>query len=463
MLKPKDESAMKGKILIVDDNKSVLTALEMLLQTEFESVFCLSNPAGLLATIKQHNFDIVLLDMNFNAGINSGNEGIFWLNEIQKHDATISVIMITAFGDIELAVKAVKEGAFDFILKPWNNNKLISTLHAAMKLRKSRVENVSLINTATTLKQELKQPTQAIIGQSDSMKRVMNMVKKVAKTDANIFITGENGTGKELIAKEIHRYSNRANELMLSVDMGSISESLFESELFGHTKGSFTDAKEDRIGKFETANKGTLFLDEIGNLSLSMQAKILSVLQNRSVTKLGTSRAVPIDIRLISATNKDLGAMIQQGLFREDLLYRINTITIKLPPLRERENDILLLADFYLRKYCAKYDKQGLKINHKASQKLLNYSWPGNVRELQHSIEKAVILADESVLGESSFNLNNDNPDLDLNLQNSTLEEMEKAMILASIKKEKGNMSNVAKNLGITRQTLYNKLKRYEI
>jgi DNA-binding NtrC family response regulator len=250
---------------------------------------------------------------------------------------------------------------------------------------------------------------------------------------------------------------------MLSVDMGSISESLFESELFGHTKGSFTDAKEDRIGKFETANKGTLFLDEIGNLSLSMQAKILSVLQNRSVTKLGTSRAVPIDIRLISATNKDLGAMIQQGLFREDLLYRINTITIKLPPLRERENDILLLADFYLRKYCAKYDKQGLKINHKASQKLLNYSWPGNVRELQHSIEKAVILADESVLGESSFNLNNDNPDLDLNLQNSTLEEMEKAMILASIKKEKGNMSNVAKNLGITRQTLYNKLKRYEI
>lgn len=454
---------MKGKILIVDDNKSVLTALEMLLQTEFESVFCLSNPAGLLATIKKHNFDIVLLDMNFNAGINSGNEGIFWLHEIQKYDATISVIMITAFGDIELAVKAVKEGAFDFILKPWNNNKLITTLHAAMKLRKSRVENISLVNTAATLKQQLKQPTQSIIGQSDSMKRVMDMVKKVAKTDANIFITGENGTGKELIAREIHRYSNRANELMLSVDMGSISESLFESELFGHTKGSFTDAQEDRIGKFETANKGTLFLDEIGNLSLSMQAKILSVLENRSVTKLGNNTAVPIDIRLISATNKDLNSMIQQSLFREDLLYRINTITIKLPPLRERENDVLLLAEFYLHKYSAKYDKQGLKINQKATQKLLNYSWPGNVRELQHSIEKAVILADDRVLGESSFNLNNDHADLDLNLQNSTLEEMEKAMILASIKKEQGNMSNVAKNLGITRQTLYNKLKRYEI
>ncbi len=454
---------MKGKILIVDDNKSVLTALEMLLQTEFDSVFCLSNPVTLLSTIKQHNFDIVLLDMNFNAGINTGNEGIYWLNEIQKYDSTISIIMITAFGDIELAVKAVKEGAFDFILKPWNNNKLITTLHAAMKLRKSRVENISLKNTATNLKQELKQSTQSIIGQSDSMKRVLAMVKKVAKTDANIFITGENGTGKELIAKEVHTYSKRNNELMLSVDMGSISESLFESELFGHTKGSFTDAKEERIGKFETANKGTLFLDEIGNLSLSMQAKILSVLQNRSVTKLGSNIPIPIDIRLISATNKDLSTMIQNGLFREDLLYRINTITIELPPLRERENDILLIAEFYLRKYSAKYTKHGLKINQKATQKLLNYSWPGNVRELQHSIEKAVILADDNILGESSFNLIDDISDQDLNLQNSTLEEMEKTMILVSIKKEKGNMSNVAKKLGITRQTLYNKLKRYDI
>jgi len=452
---------MKGKILIVDDNKSVLTALEMLLQTEFESVFCLSNPAGLLATIKQHNFDIVLLDMNFNAGINSGNEGIFWLKEIQKHDSTISVVMITAYGDIELAVKAVKKGAFDFILKPWDNNKLISTLHAAMKLRKSKIENISLKNTTTTLKQELKQASQSIIGQSAPMRSVMDMVKKVAKTDANIFITGENGTGKELIAREIHTYSKRSKELMLSVDMGSLSESLFESELFGHTKGSFTDAKEERVGKFEAANKGTIFLDEIGNLSLSMQAKILSVLQNRSVIKLGSNSPVPINVRLISATNKNLNSMIQQGLFREDLLYRINTITIELPPLRDRENDILLLADFYLRKYAAKYDKHGLKINQKASQKLLNYAWPGNVRELQHSVEKAVILADDNVLGESSFNLTDNISDQDLNPQNKTIEEMEKAMILNNIKAEKGNMSSVAKNLGITRQTLYNKLKRY--
>ncbi len=454
---------MKGKILILDDNKSVLTALEMLLQSEFESIFCLSNPATLLSTIKKQHIDIVLLDMNFNAGIHNGNEGIFWLNEIQKYDSTISVIMITAFGDIELAVKAVKNGAFDFILKPWNNNKLISTLHAALKLRKSRVENISLKSTTSNLKRALKHTSQSIIGQSASMMKVLKMVKKVAVTDANIFIAGENGTGKELIAREIHSHSKRSDELMLSVDMGSISESLFESELFGHKKGSFTDAREDRIGKFEAANHGSLFLDEIGNLSLSMQAKILSVLQNRSVTRLGSNTQIPIDIRLISATNKDLGSMIQSGLFREDLLYRINTITIELPPLRERDNDILLLAEYYLRKYAAKYEKHDLKINHKASQKLLEYTWPGNVRELQHSIEKAVILAEDSILGESSFNLTDTNLNPDLKLQNSTIEEMEKAMILNSIKMENGNLSIVAKNLGITRQTLYNKLKRYDI
>jgi DNA-binding NtrC family response regulator len=401
--------------------------------------------------------------MNFRAGINNGNEGIFWLNEIQKYDSTISVIMITAFGDVELAVKAVKEGAFDFILKPWDNNKLLTTLNAAMKLRKSKVENITLKNTTISLKQELKNTTQSIIGQSDSIKRVLKMVKKVAITDANILITGENGTGKELIANEIHKYSKRTNELMLTVDMGSISESLFESELFGHTKGSFTDAKEERIGKFETANKGTLFLDEIGNLSLSLQAKILSILQNRSVIKLGSNKPVPIDIRLISATNRDLNSMIANGLFREDLLYRINTITIELPPLREREGDILLLAEFYLRKYSAKYDKHGLKINQKAGLKLLNYTWPGNVRELQHSIEKAVILAEDNILDESSFNLVNNTLGQDINPENSTIEEMEKALILNSINMEQGNMSIVAKKLGITRQTLYNKLKRYEI
>jgi len=454
---------MKCKILILDDNKSVLTALEMLLQSEFDHIYTLKNPNQLISTIREHNIDIVLLDMNFTAGINNGNEGIYWLREIQKYDQSISVIMITAYGDIELAVKAVKEGAFDFILKPWDNNKLLSTIHASSKLRRSKKENASLLKTTQTLKQELKPLSQILIGQSDAIKKVMEIVKKVAATDANIFITGENGTGKELIAHEIHRYSTRNTEIMLSVDMGSISETLFESELFGHTKGSFTDAKEDRIGKFEAADKGTLFLDEIGNLSLSLQAKMLNTIQNRTIIKLGSNTAVPIDIRLISATNKDLNSMVKEGLFREDLLYRINTITIELPALRERGNDIALLAEYFLRKYANKYDKPGLKINQNAIEKLLHYKWPGNVRELQHTMEKAVILADNKVLNEDSFTLNDNKIKLHKGLQNKTIEEMEKEMILASIHKEKGNMSAVAKNLGITRQTLYNKLKRYEI
>jgi len=453
---------MKGKILILDDNKSVLTALEMLLQTEFEYVYTLRNPSCLVSTIQKHQIDVVLLDMNFKAGINTGNEGIYWLHQIQKYDPTISVVMITAYGDVALAVKAVKEGAFDFILKPWDNNKLISTLHASMKLRKSKIENVALTKATQNLKQELKPTSQTIIGQSVPMKKVMEMVKKVAVTDANIFIAGENGTGKELIAREIHRYSKRKNEIMISVDMGAINESLFESELFGHTKGSFTDAKEERIGKFETANKGTLFLDEIGNLPLSLQAKLLTSLQNRTIVKLGSNIPVSIDIRLISASNKDLNNMINDGLFREDLLYRINTITINVPPLRERGNDILLLANFYLNKYATKYDKNGLKINSKAQKKLLKYDWPGNVRELLHSIEKAVILADTKTLSEDSFTLNSATSNQKIDLQNKTIEEMEKQMILTSIEKEKGNMSAVAKKLGITRPTLYKKLKKIE-
>jgi len=453
---------MNGKILILDDNSSVLTALEMLLQTEFDDVFTLRNPNSLVASIQQHQIDVVLLDMNFKAGINTGNEGIYWLRQIQKHDPTISVVMITAYGDIGLAVKAVKEGAFDFILKPWDNDKLISTLQASLKLRKIKIENAKLVKTTNTLKQELKPTSQSIIWQSEPMKKVMEIVRKVAVTDANIFVTGENGTGKEIIAREIHRFSKRKNEVLISVDMGALSESLFESELFGHTKGSFTDAKEDRIGKFETADKGTLFLDEIGNLPLSLQPKLLTSLQNRTIVKLGSNTPVPIDIRLISATNKDLSMMIKEGLFREDLLYRINTITIKVPPLRERGNDLVLLAEFFLRKYAIKYDKPGLKINQKTIQKFLKYSWPGNVRELQHCIEKAVILTDTKVLYEDSFSLNVTNSNHKIDFQNKTIEEMENEMILASIDKEKGNLSAVAKKLGITRPTLYKKLKKLE-
>ena len=452
---------MKGNILIVDDSKSVLTALEMLLQAVFNKVYTLSNPNSVLSVLHKSEIDIVLLDMNFKAGINTGNEGLFWLRKILDYDPHISVVMITAYGDIALAVKAVKEGAFDFVLKPWDNNKLISTLHAALKLRKSKLEAHFLRQSNDGLKQELIAAGQKLIGQSDVMQKVMAMVKKVAATDANIFISGENGTGKELIAREIHKLSKRSKELMVSVDMGAISETLFESELFGHTKGAYTDAHQDRIGKIELANKGTLFLDEIGNLSLSLQAKVLSVLQNRTITQLGSNKAVPVDIRLISATNRNLSEMVAGGLFRQDLLYRINTISIELPPLRERGNDILLLAELYLKKYGRKYNRPELKISRSAKQRIMSYHWPGNVRELQHAVEKAVILADRNILDADSFSQRSGTNHKRLPFQ--TIEQMEKEMILVTMKTEKGNLSAVAKKLGITRQTLYNKLKKYEI
>jgi len=454
---------MKSKILIVDDSKSVLTALEMLLQGEFDEVLTLQNPNSLLSVIRQKKVDVILLDMNFNAGINTGNEGIYWLHQIIDFDPAISVVMITAYGDIELAVKAVKEGAFDFVLKPWNNNKLISTLNAALKLSKSKKETVAFKNTTDILKKELNNDINRLIAASKPMMEVMEMVKKVAATDANIFITGENGTGKELIAREIHKRSKRNHEIMVSVDMGAINETLFESELFGHVKGSFTDAKENRVGKFETANHGTLFLDEIGNLPPALQAKMLRVLQTRTITKLGSNSPVNIDIRLISATNKDIDAMVSSGTFREDFLYRINTITIELPPLRDRGNDILLLADFYLNLYASKYDKPGLKITKSAKNRLLGYKWPGNVRELQHCMEKAVILTGNNLLDEYSFSLNNQPYNRHKKYHDKTIEEMEKELILAAINNEKGNMTAVAKKLGITRQTLYNKMKKYEL
>ncbi len=454
--------ALKGNILIVDDNKSVLTALEMLLNSEFLEVYTLKNPNNLISTIQQNQIDVILLDMNFKAGINTGNEGLYWLKRVFETDPTISVVLITAYGDVELAVRAVKEGAFDFILKPWDNSKLISTLHAALKLRKSKLENKGLREKTKNLKQEITPNQQNIIGQSACMKQVFELIKKVAVTDANILITGENGTGKEVIAQEIHRLSMRKKEVMVSVDMGSISESLFESELFGHMKGAFTDAKENRAGKFETANQGTLFLDEIGNLTINLQAKILAALQNRTITRIGSNTPVPINIRLISATNKELNSMIADGLFREDLLYRINTIIIEIPPLRERGADIIMLAEYYLEKYASKYNKPNLKINKRVHKKLMEYAWPGNVRELQHCIERAVILADQNEINEDSLALNNNSQQPNI-MNFNTIEDMEKQMILNSIQKENGNMSETARNLGITRQTLYNKLKRYGI
>jgi len=453
---------IEGKILIIDDNKSVLSALEILLQFEYKEVKTISNPNQITSLLNLKEYDIVLLDMNFSAGVNTGNEGLFWLKEIKKRAPNILIITMTAYGAIELAVKALKEGASDFILKPWNNEKLLTTVKSAYSLRKSKKEIAHLKEKETNLKQIInKGDTNYIIGTSKSLNAVLKLTNKVAKTNVNVLITGENGTGKELIARELHKVSSRKKEVFIAVDIGSISETLFESELFGHTKGSFTDAKEDRVGKFEAANGGTLFLDEIGNISLQTQSKLLSVIQNKTIVRVGSNKQIPIDIRLICATNCNLDQMVTDGLFREDLLYRINTIRIEVPPLRDREGDILILADFYLKKFLNKYGKQGLRINQSAQEKLMSYRWPGNVRELQHTVERAVILSEDKILKPTDFLLNQ-KIELSLESMPNTLSEMEQLMITNTLKRNNGNYSAAAEQLGITRQTLYNKIKKSE-
>ncbi|MFC4095426.1 sigma-54-dependent transcriptional regulator [Euzebyella saccharophila] len=447
-------------ILIIDDNKSVLSALEILLQFEYKKIETISNPNQITSFPNLKEIDIVLLDMNFSAGVNSGNEGLYWLRELQKKAPQTSVIMMTAYGAVDLAVKALKEGATDFILKPWNNDKLLATVKSAFELRKSKKEVHELKEKETHLKQVINQNKNYIIGNSKALNGVLKMVGKVAKTYVNVLVTGENGTGKELIARELHKLSARNHEVFIPVDMGSISENLFESELFGHIKGSFTDAKEDRIGKFEAANGGTLFLDEIGNLSLQAQAKLLSAIQNRTIVRVGSNKSIPVDIRLICATNEDLDQMVADGLFREDLLYRINTIRIEVPALRDRDNDILVLTDFFLKKFTSKYGKPSLKINQQAQEKLLSYPWPGNIRELLHTIERAVILSEGNVLKPEDFLLSNKQT-VSTNLNGpATLEEMELLMINSALEQNEGNYSAASEQLGISRQTLYNKLKK---
>lgn len=454
-----NKEMVDAKILIIDDNKSVLSALEILLQFEYTSVQTLFNPNQISSFSKMDEIDIILLDMNFSAGVNTGNEGLFWLNEIKKKSPNTSVIMMTAYGAVDLAVKALKQGASDFVLKPWNNERLLTTVKSAYELRQSKKQIKDLKEKETSLKKLLNTDKQYIIGNSKALTAVLNLVQKVAQTDVNVLVTGENGTGKELIARELHRLSTRKDEVFIGVDMGSISENLFESELFGHTKGSFTDAKEDRAGKFEAAHKGTLFLDEIGNLSLQTQAKLLSAIQNKSIVRVGSNKQVPVDIRLVCATNCNLEQMVADGLFREDLLYRINTIHVEVPALRERENDILLLAEFFLNRFANKYDKKGLRINQQAQEKLQEYSWPGNIRELQHTMERAVILSDSNVLKPVDFLLH-PKPLESLDGGPKTLEDMEKHMIAKALEQHDGNYSAAAAQLGITRQTLYNKVKK---
>lgn len=452
----------EAKILIVDDNRSILSALKLLLSNTCKKLKCISSPNALLTELKLDNYDVVLLDMNFKAGINTGNEGIYWLNQILEYNSGISVVMITAYGDVELAVKAVRSGAVDFVLKPWENGKMIATIEMAWKLSHSKKEVKQLKLKENELISEINAKKNPIIGSSSVWKKLMRVVEKVASTHANILITGENGTGKELIAREIHRLSNRCQNVMVSVDMGSIAESLFESELFGHKKGAFTDAKADRMGKIEAANKGTLFLDEIGNLSQAMQAKLLTVLQNRTLTRLGENTPTDLDIRLVCATNNNLTQMVSSGTFREDLLYRINTIQIELPPLRNRTADIPDLVAHFFKIYTEKYNKKGLKVSTAAISKLQNYTWPGNVRELQHAIEKAVILCDSHLIGVNDFVFKMDEFSK-VEAYGGTLEDMEKQLIKSAIEKQMGNLSAVSNQLGITRQTLYNKIKKYGI
>lgn len=448
----------KGNILIVDDNKSILSTLEILLTPHFQNVTTLSNPNQIPTELRRLDYNVVILDMNFKAGINTGNEGIYWLGRIKESDPEISVVMITAYGDIDTAVKALKAGASDFVLKPWDNEKLIATIELAIQLNMSKHEVRQLREREVELKKEINREQKFIVGSSPGMLNVLNLVRKVAKTDANVLITGENGTGKDLIAQEIHRLSPRSKEVFVTVDVGALSETLFESELFGHVKGAFTDARENRQGKFEIADKGTLFLDEIGNIPLHLQSKLLTAIESRMITKIGSNKPAPIDIRLICATNRNIGSMVQSGLFREDLLYRINTIQIELPPLRERGNDITILSEFFLKRFSFKYNKPGLRINQQAHEKLLKYSWPGNIRELQHTIEKAVILTETPVLNQENFYLRMASSSIAGN-SFTTIEEMEKQMIRQAIDKNNGNLTAAAEQLGITRQTLYNKLK----
>ncbi len=454
---------VNGSILIVDDDTSVLRSLEILLEHEFKSVHTLSNPNQIPEVMEKSHFDLALLDMNFSAGKSTGNEGLYWLKEMLKRDPDLVVIHITAYGDIDLAVRAMKEGATDFIVKPWNNDKLISTIKSGLKLRKTQMELREVKQSRSDLSMELNKAGQEIIGQSEAMKKVMTVATKVAGTAANVLILGENGTGKELVARYIHNASERAKEPMITVDLTSLNEGVFESELFGHVKGAFTDAKTDKTGRFQLADRGTLFLDEIGNLSVAMQAKILTALQNKEIVPLGGTQAKKVDIRLICATNKNLETRIDKGLFREDLYYRINTIQIHLPALRERKEDIPLLADFYMRHFCQKYGKEKKEFTQEALETLMDYDWPGNIRELKHAVEKAVILTESNDLQEVDFSFSKRSSFTKKSEWPLRFEEIERKAILRALANNDSKLTDAAKELGLTRQTLYNKLKKYNI
>jgi len=450
-----------ASILIVDDDPGILTASQMFLKQLFTLVQVESDPQNIPGHINEHSFDVILLDMNFTLGKNDGSEGIYWLNRILEQDPSSVVVFITAFGGVDLAVEAMRSGAFDFIVKPWKNDRLLGVIRTALKLGETKQEAEKYRHRQEQLLEDMALLSGTIVGNSLPMQKVFDLVGKVAETDADILLLGENGTGKEVVAREIHRKSLRKDEVFINVDLGAIHENLFESELFGHVKGAFTDAHEDKPGRFEIASGGTLFLDEIGNLSLPLQAKLLSVLEKRKVTRVGSSKEIPVDVRLISATNMPLNEMTLRKEFREDLLYRINMVEIRIPPLRERTGDIPLLSEFFLGRYTHKHKKPGLRIPQRTFDRLEKYSWPGNVRELQHAIERAVILCEENVIQFSDLIT-------DLSVQtdrrdegNLNLQEMEKKLILKAISTNRGNVTRAAADLGIARAALYRRLNKH--
>lgn len=452
-----------GKILIIDDDEDVLLAAKMLLKKHAKEVLIEKNPKKIPFLLNNGTYDLILLDMNFSKDITSGKEGFYWLEQILDKDPDAVVVLITAFGDVEMAVRALKEGATDFVLKPWQNEKLIATLNSAKKLKESYKKVSQLKQTSKRLQEDSNSAFKDIIGDSQQIKNVFKIIDKVAQTDANVLILGENGTGKELIARAIHQKSLRYDNVFIGVDMGAITESLFESELFGHKKGAFTDAREDRAGRFEIANNGTLFLDEIGNLSMPLQSKLLTALQSRQVTRIGSNQSTAIDIRLICATNMPVYEMVPENTFRQDLLYRVNTVEIHLPPLRDREEDIPLLANHFLKIYSQKYRKEARKLSNAAIKKLQRYSWPGNIRELQHALERAVIMGDNDCLEPEDFFFLSQKPDTQAAKEPDSynLDEVEKSVIQRAVDKHNGNISKAAKELGLTRASLYRRLEKY--
>jgi len=453
----------QGNLLIVDDDRDVLETARMFLKQEFTNVTIEENPERIPILLNQQDYDVILLDMNFNKGLNDGEEGFHWLDKILKTDPQAVVILITAYGEVDLAVKAMKSGATDFVLKPWKNQKLLGTLLSALQLRKSKKELEKVKLTQEKLSSDLDIGFTDFVGTSAAIERVRELIDRVAGTDADVLILGENGTGKELVARAIHRQSLRKDKVFISVDLGGITESLFESELFGHVKGAFTDAKQDKPGRFEIASGGTLFLDEIGNLSLPLQSKLLTVLQQRKIQRVGSNKEINVDFRLICATNMPLYDMIYEKKFRQDLLYRINTVEIRVPPLRERPDDMEILTNHFLNQYGKKYNRQGIKVDKSIFAKLKKYPWPGNIRELQHAVERAVILTEEKYIRSADLLINPAPIKPTESTQQLTMDEMEKRFIIESLDQHEGNVSRTARSLGMTRTALYRRMKKYKI